>query len=344
MAKRITLGAIARAANVSPATVSRAINKTGRVDPVTERRIRAAMTRLGCAVRDASRPTTICFLLGNRPMLHPFHARLLFGAEKFASEQDARLLFYAFNYDPAVPPEELRLPLLIHPRGLVDGFIVGGANSPNLLTLLTSAGIPFAVLANNVSGVWDPETFDCAWMDDLTGAFEATRYLLSLGHRSIWFLDNRRLPTARIHQGYSKAMREAGLEPRVVQDDSASEQDAGYVAAKSLLAAGESLTAVFCATDSMAHGAKEAIAAGGFRIPEDISIVGFGDRPEAATMSPPLTSVWGYPDQLGRRLAEMVLKRNAEPDAPPQNVVVPTRLVTRNSCAKAAAHVLAATG
>lgn len=337
MAKRITLKAIARAANVSPATVSRAINKTGQVDPATERRIRAAMARLGAEVRDASIPSTICFLLGNRPMLHPFHAQLLFGALEFATEHDAHVLFYPFSYDPAAPPEELRLPPLFRRRGMVDGFIVSGINTPNLLALLKSTGVPFAVLANNVFGDWDPATMDCVWMDDITGAYEAIQYLMGLGHRRIWFIDSPRLPTARIRQGYVRAMREAGMEPLITQDDSANEQDAGYVAVKTLLASGQSLTAAFCASDSIAHGAKEAFAAAGFRIPEDISIVGFGDRPEASTMSPPLTSVWGYPDQVGRRLAEMVLKRSAEPDAPPQQVVLPTRLVRRDSCAKASA-------
>lgn len=342
MAQRITLEEIARAAKVSPATVSRAINKTGQVAPEAERRIRAAMARLGCGVRDASRPHTLCFLLGNRAMLHPFHARLLFGAQEFASEHDSHLLFYSFNYDPSAPSEDLRLPLLIDRRGLVDGYIVGGTNSPNLLTLLARTGVPFAVLANNVVGAWNPDTLDSVWMDDVSGAYEATQHLLNLGHRDIWFLDSPRLPTARIHQGYDRAMRDAGLEPRMVQDDSVSEQDAGYVAAKSLLASAKSFSAVVCATDSIAHGATEAIAAKGLRIPEDISIVGFGDRPEAAAMSPPLTSVWGYPDQVGRRLAEMVLKRITDPEVPPQSVVLPTRLVKRNSCGRLADQARAA--
>jgi LacI family transcriptional regulator len=123
-----------------------------------------------------------------------------------------------------------------------------------------------------------------------------------------------------------------------VRDDSPGEQDVGYVAAKSLLAAGKGATALFCASDSIARGAMEAIGAAGLRIPEDVSIVGFGDWPEAAAMSPPLTSVFLYPEQVGRRLAEMVLRRIADPDAPLQSAMLPARLVKRDSCGKAACH------
>lgn len=335
MSQRMTLKEIARAAKVSPATVSRAINKTGRVSPEIDRRIRAAMARLASTWKRPDKTCTVCFLLGNRPMLHPFHGQVLMGAQEFAAERESHILFYPFRYGATVQPDDIRLPILIERRGQVDGYIVGGMNSPNLLSLLTNIGVPFSVLGNNVFGHWQHDSFDVVWMDDITGAYESIQFLLRLGHRAIWFVGNGWLPTDRISQGYCRAMQGAGLEPQLIENDSAEEQESGYLATKSLLSRTGEVTAIFAASDGIAHGAIEAILAHGLRIPADISVLGFGDRPESVALTPSLTTVWGYPDQVGRRLAELVLTRIAEPGAPRQEIVLPTRLIKRNSCAEA---------
>ena len=334
MADKITLQQIARAAKVSLATASRVLNKTGRVSPDAERRVRAALVKMGSAGERTTRNYTLCFLLANRTMLHPFHAHALMGAHSYAAEHGNHILFYPFSYGAGVSPDDLRLPLLLERRGIVDGYIVSGMNSPNLLELLSRAGVPFAVLGNNVLGDWDPSQFDVVWFDDITGASEMTQYLLGLGHRSIYFLGSRRIPSARMEQGYRRAMEEAGCEPHVIESDSPDERDSGYITLKGLLSRREAATAIFAQTDSMAHGALEAALSCGLRVPDDISIAGFGDRPEATALTPALTTACGYPDQIGRRLAELVLKRIVDRESPPAQVLLPTRLVKRDSCGR----------
>jgi len=335
MAHTVTLQQIANAAKVSSATVSRAINKTGKVSPDIERRIRTAMARLGATPRSGGKTKTLCFLLANRPMLHPFHAQALMGAQDLASDHDAHILFLPFQYSSAVAPEDVLLPPLIDRHGLIDGYIVGGMNSQNLLELLARTGVPFAVLGNNVLGSWQSESYDVVWMDDIAGSYELTRYLQSLGHREIGFISASSIPKDRLYQGYLRAMKESGLTQRVSESDAATERDAGYLAAKSLFAEFSDITAVLCVNDAVALGVYEAAAASALKIPDDISVVGFGDRPEAVTLNPPLTTVWGYPDQVGRRLAEMVLNRLTDPASAPQKAVMPTRLVKRSSCGPA---------
>jgi DNA-binding LacI/PurR family transcriptional regulator len=66
-------------------------------------------------------------------------------------------------------------------------------------------------------------------------------------------------------------------------------------------------------------------------VPDDISVVGFNDI-EAAVMHPPLTTVRQFPEQVGHRLARMILNRLASPDLAPQDVVIPTQLIKRESC------------
>ena len=341
MAGKLTLQEIALAAKVSVATASRVINNTGRVSPEIARRVKNAVAKLGAHAQRPDQARTICFLLANRTMLHPFHAHVLMGAQEYAADREYHILFYPFQYRPDASPEDIRLPLLFERRGLVDGYVVGGINSPNLLQLLTHTGVPFAVLGNNVLGDWQPEQFDVVWMDDVAGAHELTKYLQSLGHRDIWFLGESRFPVARMREGYSRAMQEAGLEPHVLEGDSDSEYDAGYLAAKTLLSSRADVTAVFAHSDSVAHGVFEAVLGSGLKIPEQISVAGFGDRPEAAALTPPLTTVWGYPEQVGRRLAELVLNRIKTPDLAPQRCVLPMRLIKRDSCSKTVAATVA---
>lgn len=334
MAQSVTLQQIADAANVSSATVSRALNKTGKVSPEVERRIRTAMARLGAVPRSGESTRTLCFLLANRPMLHPFHAQALMGAQELASEHESHILFLPFHYSASAPPEDVWLPPLLNRRGLIDGYIVGGMNTQNLLELLARTGVPFAVLGNNVQGPWDDSGYDVVWMDDIAGSYEATRYLQSLGHRDIGFISIRALPKGRLLEGYKKATAEARLQTFLRESDASTERDAGYLAAKSLLTDSPEVSAIVCVNDAVALGVYEAAAASNRSIPGDLSVIGFGDRPEAVTMTPPLTTVWGYPDLVGRRLAEMVLKRLSDPEAPPQKAVTLTRLIERSSCAR----------
>jgi DNA-binding LacI/PurR family transcriptional regulator len=334
MSGKITLKEIAVSAKVSLATASRALNGTGTVSPDVAKRVLSAAARLRSRPQHASKTQTICFLLANRSMLHPFHAHVLMGCQEFATQQNHQILFYPFHYDADTEPDDIRLRLLRERRSLVDGYVVGGMNTNNLLQLLTRAGVPFSVLGNNVLGPWNSEKYDVVWMDDLTGAFEMTRHLQTVGHRAIWFLGSRRFPTSRIFQGYTRAMHELGLTPESVEIDSEDEREIGYLAAKSLFAKSVPVTALFGYNDRVAHGAIEAARAYGLKVPDDITIVGFGNRPEAEALSPALTTVWAYPEQVGGRLAELVLKRIADPDSSPQEIVLPTRLIERGSVAR----------
>ena len=348
MPEKITLQEIARTAGVSLATASRALNKTGRVGPEVERRVQAAVSQLGSNRQRNRDSRTLCFLLANRAMLHPFHANVLMGAHEFAVERDTHILFYPFHYDLASTAGEIHLPLLFDRRGTVDGVIVGGLNSGNLLELLSRIRMPFSVLGNNVLGSWNSKKCDVVWMDEVNGAYEEGRYLQSLGHQAIWFIGSTRFPVARLKEGYCLAMKEAGLEPRVVESDSENERDAGYLSAMSLFRNGQSVSAIFAYSDTVAHGVYEAALASGLRIPNDISVSGFGDRPESLALFPSLTTVWGYPSQVGRRLAELVMNRIEDRACPPQNMVLPTRLVKRDSCTVprdiSAAHARAESG
>ncbi|MGI8962760.1 MAG: LacI family DNA-binding transcriptional regulator [Bryobacteraceae bacterium] len=141
----MTLQKIARVAKLSAATVSRVLNKTAPVSQEAESRVRSAVAKLGGAQQRTSRTHVLCFLLANRPMLHPFHANVLMGAQGFAAENGCHILFYPFQYPMNSAPGEIILPLSFERPGPVDGYIVSGMNAPNLLNYLQRSKLLFCL-------------------------------------------------------------------------------------------------------------------------------------------------------------------------------------------------------
>jgi len=330
--KKVTLQDVARAAHVSVATVSRVVTGGARVNPEVAERVKMAGRKLGIELRRRDKTKVMGFLLSNREMLHPFHSRLLSGAEAYCAAHDYNLLFHSFRYGAKVPRKELHVPAILKRRDLVSGFIVAGANSENMLDWLTNEGIHFSILGNNVLGEWQHERYDVVWFDDRLGAYELTRHLLTLGHRHIWFVGNCQLPWfSRRYEGYRQAMAEAGLPPHVSEVESERDFEVGYLGAKSVLSRHEAASAIMAGGDPTAQGVYKALLDCGLRIPEDMSVAGFDDI-EAMLLQPPLTTVQAFPEQVGKRLAQMLLQRLSRPDLPPQQSVIPTQLVKRESC------------
>ncbi len=338
-AKKVRLQDIARAAGVSPATVSRVINRTGRVSPDIAERVQQAAEQLAFDPRDRRRPRLLAFVLGNRPLLHPFHSRILAGAEAYCAEHGYHVVFVSMSYRPDVPAADLPVPPILQRRDFVDGFILSGPHASNLLEVLEATGQPVAVQGNNVLHPRPGGRYDVVDYDDVDGSYRLTSYLQSLGHEAIWFVGNRRLPWFdRCYDGYARAMRVAGLAPADMSPDTEQAREAGYLGTKSLLATGAPVTAIFAGSDAAAQGACEALRDSGRRVPRDVSVAGLDDI-EAATMHPRLTTVHIFLEQIGRALAEQVITRIASPDQPPRHVMVPTRLVKGESCAPPAAGV-----
>jgi len=324
---------VARAAGVSIATVSRVANGSDNVSAELRERVIQAASELNFDLNGKNRARIIAFILSNRDVFNPFHASVLLGAEAYCANHDYGLLFLPFRYPSNVSWQNLHLPQILHRRDVIGAVIVAGTNSQNLLDLLTRKGISFVVLGNNVLGDWKKEEYSAVYFDDIEGAYEVTRYLQGLGHQRISYVGNCRLPWfARRAEGYRRAMAEAGLVPLLNDFDSTNAEEVGYLATKSILKSGEAVTAIFAGEDAAARGTYKAIQESGLRIPNDISVVGFNDTPEAAALNPPLTSVKVFTEQAGKQLAELVLKKIGQPELGPEVVTIPTQLVKRESC------------
>ena len=330
---KVRLADVARAAGLSIATVSRVISGSDRVKPSLHEQVIKAAVKLGFDLERKGGSRIVAFLLSNRPVLHPFHSAVLVGAEEHCAANDFGVLFLPLQYSPKLSWKQLNIPRLLQDRKVVRGVIVAGTNSQNLLDALADRGLALVCLGNNMLGDWDKGKYSAVFFDDVGGAHEATSYLQSLGHRDIWYIGNCQLTWfARRHQGYCRAMEEASLAPRVRDLNIDNSEDLGYLATKSILNEGQPLTAILAGDDSTARGAYRALHDQGLNIPADVSVAGINDTLEASALNPPLTSVRVFTDQLGKQMAELLLKGISQLDAKPQVVTLPTQLIRRESC------------
>lgn len=322
---------VARAANVSPATVTRVLTGVAGVSKDMAARVRRAAESLNVDLEQGNRSRILAFILSNRELLHPFQARVLLGAESYCASQGWELLFLSFRYPLSSAHRDIHLPHILNQRQLLRGVILGGTNSAGFLSHLATDGMPFSVLGNNVVGDWRPEEYSVVSSDDTTGACELVRDLIAQGHRDIWYAGDLDLPWyARCAEGYRLAMNEAGLEPRI-QEVHAPDRELGYLTAKSILRTAP-VTAIFAGNDQVAVGVYRALGEAGVSIPGDISVAGFNDS-QGSNLYPRLTSVREFPEETGQHMAELVVERILNPDAPPRQILLPTELVRRESSA-----------
>lgn len=323
---------IASAANVSIATVSRVLSGNSRVDPAMRKLVLETAAKLKIDPQQRNKSNALVFLLSNRSALPPFHAQILVGAEAYCAAHRWDLFFFSFNYPPNISSRELHLPKILQRRDAVRGVILAGNTSPNLLELLDQKDISYVVLGNNILGETSNLKNDVVFSDETRGAEDMARYLISLGHRHIWFVGNTRLPWfARYYDGYHRCMEEAGLTPRLSSIDSNDDTEIGYLGTKYLLSTGEPVTAIFAGNDATACGVYKGLREQGWRIPEDISVAGCNDT-VGGLLYPGLTTIREFPEQVGRHMAELLLERIANPAIEPRRLTMPTEFIKRDSC------------
>ncbi|HWG85212.1 MAG TPA: substrate-binding domain-containing protein, partial [Deinococcales bacterium] len=190
--------------------------------------------------------------------------------------------------------------------------------------------MPLVAVGRSIRGLEER----CLRVDNVRGAYLGTRHLIELGHRRIGFIAGRhshRDARDRL-EGYTRAIEEAGIghSPELVVQGDFSEQS-GLLAMEGLFARNALFTAVVCANDQSAYGARLALFRRGVRVPDDVSLVGFDDLPGSSFALPPLTSVRQPTWEMGLAAARYALALlDDKPYQPPQFDV---ELVVRESTA-----------
>ena len=282
---------VARAAGVSPMTVSRVINKDANVRAETRERVDAAITALNYAPNSAARllagaaRTRIALVYGNPSAA--YLSEVLLGCLSEASRSDVQLLLA--NCEDSLEPEEVAARVLANRP---DGVILPSpfCDAPGVVARLLADGVAVTALASGAP----PQGASAVTIDDREAAVEMTRHLLDLGHRRIGFIGGARNQVASIRrlEGYRQALDDAGLpvdEALIVPGDFT--YRSGLTAADRLLDLAARPTAIFASNDDMAAAVVAAAHRRRLDVPDDLSVCGFDDTALATTISPELTTV-----------------------------------------------------
>jgi LacI family transcriptional regulator len=197
---------------------------------------------------------------------------------------------------------------------------------------LTRRKFPFVLIDHQGTGQECPAVGATNWQ----GAYNATEYLIKLGHTRIGFVAGSmdlRCAQDRL-AGYRSALRTHHIpELREMEYEGDFNQPDGYAGASVLLDLASPPTAIFASNDAMAMGAMDAIRNRGLRVPADVSVVGFDNVPQSAVVFPPLTTVQQPLEQMGRVAAQMLLGILKEPEREAGRIELPTELIVRESTA-----------
>jgi len=326
-----TIRDVARASDVSIATVSRVFNDSPLVSESTRQRVSATARRLRYWPNGIARSliTNRTHTLGALlPDLHgEFFSEVIHGIDLAARERGFQLLVSRTSSGASELTSALR-----SMRGRVEGLIL---MAPDLDAgaLRQMTGAARVVLLGPARPGPGFETISIA---NLEGARSVVLHLIGLGHRRIATIAGpaRNTDARQRLEGFRAALAEKGLSasPELELCGDFTEHS-GYEAALALLNLSPRPTAVFVANDYMAVGALGAFHDAGLRVPEDIALAGFDDIPLARYLTPPLTTVHVDMLRLGQRAVERLLDApSATGVAAGTTELLGTTLVVRKSC------------
>jgi LacI family transcriptional regulator len=328
-----TIADVARHAGVSIKTVSRVINNEPHVSDVTHKRVMASVSKLGYvtnlpARRLASgRSSTIGLIF------HDASWHYILDVQKAVLET-ARKSGYSIILHPCdvTNHTDCKAILTLVMQRAVDGFIFTppADNSKELLESLNSLNVPFVRLTPTDRG--SPWPYVAA--TDFQGAYEMTKYLISLGHRWIGYIlgpGSQKAAHDRF-DGYRVALTEFEIayNPDFVKQGDDHFQS-GVAGALALLQTSPRPTAVFANNDEMAAGALFGMHASGLRVPDDISIAGFDDIPLSTQVWPPLTTVRQPIVEIAEIATRLLIDILEDKTITEFHHIIPTELVVRGS-------------
>jgi LacI family transcriptional regulator len=327
---RVTIREVAACAGVSVATVSKVLNERYGVSATTMERVRGVISDLGYesslvarSLRNV-RTNVIGILVSD---IEPFSAELLKGTARAIKGSGYELVVYSAGGDGVGHVGWERRYLSRLSGTLIDGAIIV---TPTVLA--PSYGAPVVAVDPHAGGE-DVPTVDS---DNRRGAEIATEHLLALGHRRIGFLAGRPdlESSRRREEGYRVALAAAGIpvDPALVRGGDYDE-DIAVHAAEALLDRSDPPTAVFASNDASAIATMDVAVTLGLRVPDDLSVVGFDNVPESALAEPALTTIEQPIQLMGERAVEILVDLLAGREPPATHVRLPTRLVSRGTCA-----------
>ncbi|HEV2276300.1 MAG TPA: LacI family DNA-binding transcriptional regulator [Acidobacteriaceae bacterium] len=325
-----TIGQIARRAQVSTASVSRALNGETGVSEQTAQRIRKIASDLGYYPSSSARTLVTgrsrTFGLLVSDIVNPFFSELLREFEEEAVRQQYEVIVANVNNDPRRVQQSTRR--LLERR--VDGVAFMTAEQSPLSSELRRRRIPLVFLegeepsrhASNIS------------MDALSGIEQAVHHLKDLGHTRIGFLGALMTlaPSQSRMHAFAEAMKSCAIRfsAPLISTNNQPTMEGGFYGMTNLLALPNPPTAILTFNDAMAFGAMRAARRLSVSVPRDISIIGFDDVRMAAFSEPELTTIRLSRSELASFAFNTLLRMSCE-SAHGESILIRTSLVVRAS-------------
>ena len=333
-----TMKEVARLAGVSPATVSRVLNKTPYISAATKQRVLQVVKDLNYFKNVHARrlSTGQSDLLGLviSEIANPYFPEIIHGFQAAAWDRNLDVLLCNTEYSPLRTESIIRKLVQSDVRGVaIMTASIDRSMTPELIEagigLVSCSICPADKLVSNIS------------IDYQRGIFQAIEHVAALGHRSAAVIagpeTNR--TAANIRQALVGGLKKKGMNPFPVTSTDY-RVDAGASAVRTVLSTPEIPTVIFCGSDLIAMGAMNTLEEAGVRIPEDVSIVGIDDIAFAFLARPPLTTIRVPRERLGTTAFEALdrmLKLKRRKGA---SYYVQTELIVRKSTGPARQHKL----
>jgi LacI family transcriptional regulator len=340
MRKNPTMREIAAKANVALSTVSQVLNNRANVALETRERVLQAASELGYRSRVVTgsplvTPLATVGLITRRHnqerlIVNPFYSYIIAGVERECQRQHVNLMYANVEVDERNHASSLPGMLLDE---LVDGVIIVGAFVEESIADISRRIRHNIVL---VDAYTSKEAFDSVLIDNFDGAVSAVDHLLEQGHRHIGLIGSNPDSYPSIlerRRGYGAALAARGLDPAYIEDGVHSRQSA-YEAAERLLRRCPAITAVFACNDECAFGVMNAARDLGYRLPDDLSVIGFDDIDLAQEVTPALTTIHVDKALMGTMALRLLRDRAGDPERAAISAVINTQLIVRESVRK----------
>jgi LacI family transcriptional regulator len=305
--KRVTMREVAHLAGVSTKSVSRVMNSESGVSEETVQRIQNAIARLGYVANPAARrlrgsPRVIGLIVSG---FEEYADEIMRGMSRTAQHSGYNLVLYV-QHAEAKSAEAYRTLIA---SGLISGVLmIVPFDDEVLMEMCNYYELPYVLI--DYQGKPPDASVPTITVTNRKGVLEATRYLLTLGHRKIGFITGQMtMASARERlQGYRDGLAESGLpfDPSLVVEGDWM-QKTGFTQAQLLLERHPDLTAIIGADDLTAFGVMDALKEAGLRIGEDVSVIGFDDIPMASNVHPTLSTVRQPMAQMGEAAVELLI-------------------------------------
>lgn len=300
---RVTIKDIAQLAGVSYASVSRALNGSGKVSEENRRKILEICEREGYRVNIHARSLSSrkTYILGVvvPNIANPFYSDIVLHFSTHAQTFGYHILLCNSFFDPKI--EEEMLGYLIDQQ--VDGIVLVSSRNYSIdYVKRYQKSIPIVLLGGSYCED-DLRGINIVNLDNRSGGHLAADYLYRLGHRDIVYMGFRPATTTHLerHCGFMDEMAKHGLQPYTVENtDNYSSIERGYALAMDLFHSSRTFTAIFASTDTIAMGVIKAAAECGIHIPKDISLLGFDNNRDSSLPLIELSTV----DQRKKLMAE----------------------------------------